>query len=251
MVRQLNVLLLLRGLIREQRHWGDFIAKLQHAFPEHQIVCIDLPGNGQNNTLKSLTTIGANAEFVNAELSRLNLSDANIHVVAISLGAMVAIELALLRPISSMTLINTSVSGLIPFYKRLRSDNYTNIIKAVINEPCEREKLILKMTSERFNESAIIQQRQYIALDAPVSIKNFLIQLKAAAKFKLPDKPNCPIQLLASKTDKLVSYQCSTALAEKWQIPIYLSGYGGHDLTLDNAEWVVEKLKCLVFNKAF
>lgn len=243
MVRQLNVLLLLRGLIREQRHWGDFIVKLQQTFPEHQIVSIDLPGNGQNNQLKSLPSIKANAEFVKAELSRLNLTNAKVHVIAISLGAMVAIELALITKIQSMTLINTSVSGLIPFYQRLRSDNYTNIIKAVINEPCEREKLILKMTSERFNEPAIIQQRQYIALDAPVTIKNFLLQLKAAAKFKLTDKPNCSIQLLASKTDKLVSYQCSTALADKWQLPIYLCEKGGHDLTLDRADWVLEKLK--------
>ena len=37
---------LLRGLMREQRHWGAFVELLAKAFPQHQVVTLDLPGNG-------------------------------------------------------------------------------------------------------------------------------------------------------------------------------------------------------------
>jgi len=37
---------LLRGLMREQRHWGAFPATLARALPGAAILTPDLPGNG-------------------------------------------------------------------------------------------------------------------------------------------------------------------------------------------------------------
>ena len=37
---------LLRGLVRESRHWGALPDLLAQALPAHPILCPDLPGNG-------------------------------------------------------------------------------------------------------------------------------------------------------------------------------------------------------------
>jgi len=38
---------LLRGLAREARHWGDFPAVFRNEFPDADILTPDLPGNGR------------------------------------------------------------------------------------------------------------------------------------------------------------------------------------------------------------
>ncbi len=49
--------ILLRGLMREQRHWGDFPATLARALPGASIVTPDLPGNGRRHAQDSATRV--------------------------------------------------------------------------------------------------------------------------------------------------------------------------------------------------
>lgn len=51
--------LLLRGLTRESAHWGEFIPKLQAAFPDVQIHTLDLPGTGADYQGSSPASIKA------------------------------------------------------------------------------------------------------------------------------------------------------------------------------------------------
>ncbi|MCM2279857.1 MAG: alpha/beta hydrolase, partial [Oligoflexia bacterium] len=51
--------LLLRGLAREQTHWGVFPSRLQSAFPGSRIRFLDLPGTGTEFNRDSPLTVGA------------------------------------------------------------------------------------------------------------------------------------------------------------------------------------------------
>ena len=84
-------LILLRGLAREQGHWGSFADLVPAIKGVAEVVSIDLPGNGEFYKLSSPATIGEMAEFVHSHNPFL-ASEKPIALVAISLGGMVAME---------------------------------------------------------------------------------------------------------------------------------------------------------------
>ena len=113
--------LLLRGLTREAGHWGDFPCQLQAALPEARILAIDLPGNGTLHRQASPSTIPAMVAACRAELATRGVAGP-VHLVAMSLGAMVAIAWAAAHPdeLSGSVLINGSLRGINPLHQRLQ-----------------------------------------------------------------------------------------------------------------------------------
>ena len=50
--------ILLRGLIREHAHWYDFPERFSARLGEgHRLVCLDLPGNGDDYRQRSPTRV--------------------------------------------------------------------------------------------------------------------------------------------------------------------------------------------------
>jgi len=241
-----ETLILLRGLSREQRHWGSFTGLLHKHFTDKQLICFDLPGNGQRNHLQSPATIAGIVEFIRDELSAV-LSQGPVHLVALSLGGMVAMEWMDKHPqeIASAALLSCSFKGVSPFYQRLRPANYLNLLNVIFSSnDYASEKTILKMTSQGHQQNkALLEQWVSYARQNPVSRQNVLRQLLAATRYQLPRvKPDVPVYLLNGLQDKLVSPQCSVDLAERWHLPLDSCQLCGHDLSLDNEQWVFKRL---------
>lgn len=75
-------------------------------------------------------------------------------------------------------------------------------------------------------------------------IKNVFSQMMAAASYQSGEiKPKQPILLLNGLGDRLVSPAYSEAIHKKWQLELHRHPWAGHDLTLDDGEWVVLQLK--------
>jgi len=64
--------ILLRGLTRETRHWGEFPARLQHEGA--RVLALDLPGNGRLYRERSPASVEALAAQARAQLQRLGLA---------------------------------------------------------------------------------------------------------------------------------------------------------------------------------
>jgi pimeloyl-ACP methyl ester carboxylesterase len=83
--------ILLRGLTREGAHWGSFARDLSDALEGARIVTLDLPGNGASYRRRSPITVQRLIEQ-----SRVEIEENGLHppfnLVAMSLGAMVAVE---------------------------------------------------------------------------------------------------------------------------------------------------------------
>ncbi len=234
---------LLRGLMRETRHWGDFTAQLKEKCPADQIICIDWPGNGLLHQQNSLDSIGDMVGYLRQALNQQGFAPP-YHVIAVSLGAMVCVEWARQAPqdIAHATLINTSLKPINPFYQRLRPLNYAALLAMLCRRPAAQERLILQLTSNTPQPATLAQwieyQQQY-----PVSRRNILRQLWAAATYRADTSPpSVPLQLLSSQHDRLVNNQCSYALAELWQIPHLIHPTAGHDVPLDDPAWVIQHL---------
>lgn len=241
---------LLRGLMREARHWGDFPAQFQKITGAQNVVTLDFPGNGQLHRQASPSSVAEMAESCRTQLERLGHRPP-YNVLALSLGAMVAEAWSERYPqeLDRMVLINTSLAPYNPFYQRMRPRNYPGLLRfLVFNSIPARERSVLHITSNKQRtvqqRTALLEQWESYAGECPVSRANILRQLRAAATFHAaPLPPPVPVLLLSGLQDNLVNAKCSLTLAQRWNSPIRLHPTAGHDIPLDDGEWVAQQVK--------
>lgn len=242
---------LLRGLTRESGHWGDFPTRLLRALriqqPRARLELLDLPGNGDKHRQSSPTHVEDMMEDCRAELRRRGVPPP-YQLLAMSLGAMVASEWAARYPreLSAIVLINTSLRPFSAFFRRLRPSNYWSLLMLSLTRLSlrQREAKVLSMTTrlqeqpDRVVEDWVSIQRRH-----PVRKRNALRQLLAAARYRASvAKPEPPMLLLCSQGDSLVDWRCSQAISRAWGAPLRLHARAGHDLPLDDGEWVARNV---------
>jgi len=234
---------LLRGLTREAGHWGEFPQRLARATGE-PVLAPDLPGNGRLHAGRSPASVPALAEHC---MRRLACDERTI-VVAMSLGAMVAVEWMRRAPegFAGAALINTSLSVASPFWHRLQPRSYPAIARLLLPglAPLARERLILWLTTARPGaHERLPAEWAHLAQARPVRRSNALRQFWAAARYRGPGQPPpVPLLLLASAGDVLVSPRCSQALSRRWGLPLRLHPWAGHDLSVDDPDWLLHVL---------
>lgn len=242
--------LLLRGLMREQRHWGEFKDLMQKRFPESRIITPDIPGNGKNYRSLSPNSIVEITDSLRHELNRIT-DLRQINIIALSMGGMSAIDWMCRYPeeIRSAVLINTSARSFSPFFQRLRWQSYLPVVLLIIQEPQRQENLILKLTSNlHTNDAELLRRWQSWRQQYPVSKKSAFNQLLASCAFKAKQQPVQPVLIVSSKADQLVDYRCSLALHRAWRTDYLEHPTAGHDLPLDDPDWLVEKIDVWLTN---
>jgi pimeloyl-ACP methyl ester carboxylesterase len=238
---------LLRGLTREKRHWGDFPDILKRAGGCTEVHAIDLPGNGCLNAQESPTQVTQMADSCRCQLRELGIAPP-YYVVAMSLGAMIAIDWATRNPeeIGGCVLINTSLRQFSPFHHRLRPQNYLKLASLLL-PGCDtnyRESIILQITSSLPISPEKLSEWSSYARENPVSSVNALRQLLAAVRYEPPcAKPLPPVLVLSGAQDQLVNPRCSKTLATCWNSAFAEHLSAGHDLPLDDAPWVAEQIR--------
>jgi pimeloyl-ACP methyl ester carboxylesterase len=238
---------LLRGLTRESRHWGDFPDLLRSLPGAPQVITLDLPGNGWLNTQASPPRVEDMAAACRAALLQRGLPPP-YHLLAMSLGAMVALAWAANHPdeLQACVLINTSVRTFSPWHHRLRPRNLGPLLRVVLQgNPVATERTILALTTHHPKAPTDALLTRWVAWrrENPVSRANALRQLWAAARYRPPrTPPEVPLLVLASAADTLVDPRCSLRLAEAWACALRTHPSAGHDLPLDDGEWVLREV---------
>lgn len=236
---------LLRGLTRESGHWGDFPDALGAALATGRVLSIDLPGNGILHAECSPLRVEEMAEHCRRQLAALGEATP-CFIVAMSLGAMVAVALAARHPqlVAGCVLINTSLRPFSPFFHRLRPRAYPALLALALGRDARaREKAILRLTSSGPPDPLVLDRWLACARRHPVGRRNALRQLRAAASFKAPlQAPPVPLLVLAGAADNLVNPDCSRRLAAQWGTAYAEHPTAGHDLPLDDAPWVISQI---------
>lgn len=243
----MNTWILLRGLTRESRHWGEFPALLRDALPGDAVHAVDLPGNGQRFRQRSPLKVAEMVESCRSEVSERGIAQP-CHLLAMSLGAMVAIEWSARYPeeIGGAVLINTSLRPFDPLRQRLRPENYGRLLGCLLanGHAAARESTILRLTSrlaaqpDRILKAWVAYRREF-----PVSAANALRQLLAAARYRAPTaRPATPLLVLVGGRDALVDPACSRRLAARWRTAFAEHPEAGHDLPLDDGRWVAAQV---------
>jgi pimeloyl-ACP methyl ester carboxylesterase len=237
--------ILLRGLSRETGHWGGFLPLFQQAFADDCVVPLNFPGNGALHLQQSPTTVQAMVEHCRQQLADLGLRPP-YHVVALSMGAMVAVAWANDYPqeILHQVLINTSLRPINPFYHRMRPSNYPRLLNLLLTgaDAHKWEHAIWCMTS-RMSPPEIVAGWVRLRQQHTVNPVNALRQLWAASRFTAPlTLPPATTLMLASKHDALVNVACSRSIAQRWNWPLFEHPEAGHDLPLDDGSWVIDQI---------
>lgn len=238
--------ILLRGLTREAAHWGAFAEGFVQAVPGDDVLALDLPGNGEFHHLASPWSVHGMVNACRAELARRAVAPP-YHLLAMSLGAMVATEWTRVAPheVAGCVLINTSLRPFSPFWHRLQLHNIAPLLRLAWRWRSAEaaEQVVWQITSRSAPSAAagVVAQWAAVRRQRPVSASNALRQLVAAARYRAPAAaPVDRVLLLGSQEDQLVSRQCSQAIAQAWALPLQLHPWAGHDLPLDDPQWVID-----------
>jgi alpha-beta hydrolase superfamily lysophospholipase len=238
----------LRGLTRETAHWGSFPTDFEQALPGSKVICLDLPGNGELHHMTSPMSISMMVTYCRDELFKRG-HPPPYFLLAMSLGAMVATEWSYRGSgeVSGSVLINSSLGKFSPFYRRMRPRNYLPLLRLVLltPNPADAERIILQLTSNRAAQRAqVIDHWIQARIKHPVSRTNALRQVVAALRYRVRSgAPDTDVLILSSKQDALVHANCSLAISSSWKCPVQLHPMAGHDLVLDDPNWVIEKVQ--------
>jgi pimeloyl-ACP methyl ester carboxylesterase len=245
---------LLRGLMREHGHWGDFPARLAAATGARHVLTPDLPGNGLLHTQTSPTRIADMVDACRAQVRVAIGPDAGpVHVLSISMGGMLATAWAHQHPqeLASLCLMASSMRPFSPLWQRLRPVHWLRILGLLARGASDQEweLAILQMTTHSPQAALALPHWLDISRRRPVCKTNALRQLLAAARFRAPlQAPAVPTLILCGAQDALVDPRCSQAIARAWGCAWHMHPDAGHDLPLDAPQWVIDTLIASAIN---
>ncbi|MBX7231851.1 MAG: alpha/beta hydrolase [Bdellovibrionales bacterium] len=243
-----NNWLFLRGLGRERRHWLDFPEKFQAKFPNAKIEFLDFPGLGES--IHEPTSLDLDS-FVFKLRDRCSLvrEKKPFHILALSFGGMVAMHWASLYPndFLKMVVVNSSAGNLNPWHERIQP-RAIGIILNLFNpsEPTKKEEILMNLLTRKPEQHhAAIQQWSSISKSCPLDWKVLLQQLWLSKKFEISNlkSPHIQVLFLAGLGDQLVNPVCTENLAKHWGAEPVYHPWAGHEITLDDPDWVLDQIK--------
>lgn len=245
--------LLLRGLGRERAHWHDFPQALERSLVGARAHPLDLPGAGTERERRPPCSLAGVARDIAERVEHLVDSSAVAPhepwaVLGLSLGGMIALELCREHPsrFHAAVVLNAS-SALSPPLERFQPAAARVLAAALWREPLAREEAILRLTSrlDPVRRRHYAERAAAVAVQRPARPLAIALQLLAASRFHPSQSPPRPVPLLflSSARDDLVSPRCTDALARHHRAPHLQHPWAGHDLPLDDPDWVCAQLR--------
>jgi pimeloyl-ACP methyl ester carboxylesterase len=238
----------IRGLVRGNGHWGDFPEVLKAIDPNIDFEMTEIPGNGTRNGEISPITVEETIEAIRAK-SRIVRENKSFNLIGISLGGMIGLKWAELYPdeVAKLVVINSSLTQCSPIHKRLQVKQYGNLFRAIKSKSVrKRELLMLDISSNNHERSRkLLNQLADFSKLNPVQLKNFFRQLVLAGQIKIKTQKfsaKTKVKILCSEYDNLVHFSCSKEIARKFSLPLVIHPTAGHDIPLDDPEWVAGQM---------
>lgn len=233
--------LLLRGLTRDQRHWEGFPDEFRTRLGA-TVRTIDPPGFGTQNTRTSPRSVPAITDDIRA---RFRPEGSEWSLLGISLGGMMAMDWCARYPddFQRCVVVNTSARETLDL-RRLNPRVLPVLAGRSFRSDHAHESAVLGLTSNspRVDREALAHSWARYQQDARPSTASILGQLVAAATFRLPQRIPVPLLVLAAAGDRLAPHHMSEAIAARYGAPLHLHPDAGHDLPLDDAGWVLDRI---------
>ena len=209
-------LLLIVGLSHHTAHWGDeFLDALARDF---EVITMDNRGTGRSARANGRFTLPELAGDVAGVLAVLEIDRA--HVLGVSMGGMIAQELALGHPelVRTLTLGCTLFGG--ERAVRTAPEVFQSISEAVMSGDREREVVNgfeVSLSKAHRADPANFERFKAVTLDRPVSVSVLLMQLEAIEAFDAADRVaslDVPTLVIHGTEDHLIDVRNGEMVAE-------------------------------------
>lgn len=237
--------LLLRGLAREQRQWGELPALFEKIVPDAKVNFLDHPGAGTEHKRQSPASIAGITEDLRSRWLHLRQSpDEAWGILGISLGGMVTMDWSARYPsdFSRVVIANSSAADLSVPWRRLDLGKLPGIVAALREtDRVARERRILEMTTSiatSAQKNELAERFARFSEDKPMAREVVLRQLYAASRFRAPSHIAAPVLVLSGGKDPFTDPSCPRRLADHFNAPLATHPDAGHDLSVDSPEWV-------------
>jgi len=254
---------LLRGLMRDSRHWYGFDQYVSQQ--KLNIITVDLPGNGvlvdQISPMLMKQYCAAVWRQIDAALLKGSApaSQGKVVLVGLSMGGMLALTMAKSCParVQHVVVINCSAGNLSPWYHRFQCFSLLAVLTqtllttmlSLIPHYRKMEKshghwletVVLSWTSRHY-DCDVVNAWSQLRLQCHTSLINSLRQLYACARFCCPSLADVPVSVIVANQDRLVNPKCSEQLAVFYQTHIHKIDDCGHDASLDQPQLLLQLL---------
>lgn len=242
---------LIRGLGRHSKHWGEFPSLLEKEL-NCNTIALNLPGAG-NEYQTTPTSIQKITDLVREKWLQKKSPNTKYSIMAISLGGMVAMDWSARYPddFENIITINSSTKTGTSFLERIQPEAIKVISKLFFTDDMrKREESVLRLTvNTAIINDELIDKWALIATSMNLNRTNFLKQLIAATKFRLPEKINSSYYVFAAENDRLANVECSRVLAKNFNAKLFIHPTAGHDIPTDDPHWVIENIKGILEQK--
>ncbi|MCO4253356.1 alpha/beta fold hydrolase [Pseudarthrobacter raffinosi] len=203
--------LLISGLSSPSDSWFRLVPLLA---PHHRVITFDNLGTGRTQTPPGPFTMSMLAD---AAVGVVQASGASqVRVVAISMGGLIAQELALAHPdlVSSLVLVSTHAGAPHMVSDRASLDA---VARAAELSPDERTSYLASLAYAKHTGVDKINEDLAVRAQRPTSEEGYRGQLAAAGEWERLDELSeiaCPTLLLHGEQDRLVSVENARQLAQ-------------------------------------
>jgi pimeloyl-ACP methyl ester carboxylesterase len=228
-------LLLLNGLGLDLSAWGLLADALSG---RHRVVLVDARGAGRSDSPAPPYSTLQLAEDALSLLDELALGA--VHVIGLSLGGLVAQELALLAPDRVRSLVLAATAARLPGRSRRLIDAWSRLVlTGADREAFCREQLAWVLGDQALDEDAAVEGWAGALLGAPApSPQGFAGQAAACIGHDTRERAariRAPALVLAGGDDALMPPSASEALAGLVPSARYASLPGGHAFAIESA----------------
>jgi pimeloyl-ACP methyl ester carboxylesterase len=237
--------LLLKGLTRDARHWGDFPAALQ-AHTGTAPLCLDHAGVGTQLGFTAPTTVAGMTDDLRARFLLHKRPGERWGILGVSLGGMVTLDWMARYPddFGHGVVVNSSAADVGFPWERLRYQRARDLLRCAVGSDEARERTILHMCTRLSGEALEETTRQWtrLAVERPLPSDVAARQLAAGLRFTLPQRLYVPALVMVGRGDRLVNPRISDRIASRLRLPVASHPEAGHDLPLDAPDWVAEQV---------
>ncbi len=209
-----------------------------------EVLRLDLPGVGTERDRPAPTSIAETVADLRARFLA-SRGPGPWGLFAPSLGGMIALHWAEFYPedFARVAVCNTSAKDLAGLFERFSFEALGTVAKSLwAGEGEARQAHILALVSNTVHGQSHAAAFASFAQDAPIGPAVMSRQLFAASKARAPARLELPLLVLCSEADRLCAPKASRVLAERLGAPLRVHPTAGHDLPLDDPDWVIDQL---------
>lgn len=225
----------------------QIVEQLQRVQPQARLFELDLPGTGPQWREPSASHVGQLVEQVRERVQQAGLQGP-FGLIASSWSGCLATEWSRQHPgeVGALVLISPAMRPFTRVLRSVRPGLWSTALALLLGRrsPLERDRRLLRShTRLRVPSAALLQHWRELRHAHPTRARTGIAHALAVWRYESSRRrPHTRVLLLAGKGDAWMDWRVAAAISRAWGAALRLHPEAGHDLLLDDPQWVARSL---------